>query len=166
MSSRNRCGPRRDRRSGPVALRAGGAPDEPALLRLTPLLRVEALHLLSQTVLGLVVCTVDRTPTRTLGFHAVLRGKLVILTPMTTELESALRVDQPLTYQAESVDELTGTGWHAAFTGPARIVSGPPPRRRDRTALSHFQAGLGTRMLHLRPQDIKGHRFEPLDGAS
>jgi len=147
-------------------LRADGAPDEPALLRLTPLPRVEALHLLSQTVLGLVVCTVDGTRTRTLGFHAVLPGELIILTPITAELESVLRDNGPLTYQAESVDELAGTGWHATFTGPARIVAGPPLRRRHRRAVSDFEAGLGTRMLRLRPQHIWGHRFERLEDAS
>jgi hypothetical protein len=147
-------------------LKADGTSDEPALLRLTPLLRVEALYLLSQTGLGLVVCTVAGMRTRTPGFHAVLPGELVILTPITTALESTLRDDRPLTYQAESVDELTGTGWHATFSGPARIVAGPPLRRQHTTAVSHLQAGLGTRMLRLRPQDIKGHRFERLDGAS
>lgn len=166
MPRRDRCGPHRDRRSGPVALNADGAPDEPVLLRRTPLPRVEALHLLSQTVLGLVVYTVDGTRTHTLGFHAVLPSELIILTPIATELESALRDGGPLTYQAESVDELTGTGWHAAFTGPARIVAGSPPRRRHRTAASDFEAGLGTWMLRLRPQDINGHRVEPLDDAS
>lgn len=101
-------------------------PDEPALLRLTPLLGIEALYLLSQTSRGLVVCTTAGTQTRTPGFHAVLPGELIILTPITTELESTLRDGRLLTYQAESVDELTG--WHATFTGPARIMAGPPPR--------------------------------------
>lgn len=146
-------------------MNADREPDEPALLRLTPLLRVEALYLLSQTVLGLVVCTVAGARTRTPGFHAVLPGELIILTPVTAELESTLQGDRPLTYQAESVDELTRTGWHATFTGPARIVAGPPLRPRHPTALSHLEAGLGTRMLRLRPQDVEGHRFERLDGA-
>ena len=81
-------------------------------------------------------------------------------------MESTLRDGRLLTYQAESVDELTRTGWHATFTGPARIMAGPPLRRQHRTAVSHFEAGLGTRMLRLRPRDIKGHRFERLDSAS
>lgn len=133
--------------------------NEPAVLRRTPLLRIEALYLVSQTGLGLVVCTTAGTQSRTPGFHAVLPGELVILTPVTTELECTLRGDRLLTYQAESIDELTQTGWYATFTGPARIVTGPLPRRH-RTGLSHFEAGLGTRMLRLRLRDIEGYRLQ------
>lgn len=139
--------------------------DEPARSRLTPLLRIEALYLLSQISLGLVVCTTAGTQTRTPGFHAVLPDELIILAPITAELESTLRDDRLLTYQAESIDELTQTGWRAAFTGRARIVGGPLPRRH-RVAVSHFEAGLGTRMLRLRLRDIEGYRLQRLNAAS
>lgn len=120
---------------------------------------------MSQTSLGLVVCTMAGTQTRTPGFHTVLPGELIILTPITTELEATLRDNRSLTYQAESIDELSQTGWRATFTGPARIVAGPLSRRH-RTAASHFEAGLGTHMLRLRPRDIEGHRFHRLNAAS
>lgn len=139
--------------------------DEPVPLRRTPLLRIEALYLLSQISLGLVVCTTAGAQTRMPGFHAVLPDELIILTPITAELESTLRDDRPLTYQAESIDELSLTGWRATFTGRARIVSGPPPRRH-RAAVSHFEAGLGTRMLRLRLRDIEGYRLQRLNAAS
>jgi|GEM_PF-2898631 len=154
-----------DQRFDLGVLRADHGPDETPL-RLTPLLRIEALYLLSQTSLGLVVCTTMGAQTRTLGFHAVLPGELIILTPVTPELEATLRDGRLLSYRAESVDEPTRSGWHATFTGPARIIAGPPPRRQHRTAASHFEAGLGTRMVRLRPQSIEGHRFQRLNAAS
>ena len=120
---------------------------------------------MSQTSLGLVVCTTAGTQARTPGFHAVLPGELIILTPITTELEATLRDNRSLTYQAESIDELSQTGWRATFTGPARIVASPLSRRH-RTAAFHLKAGLGTRLLRLRPRDIEGHRFQRPNAAS
>lgn len=148
-----------DRRSGRRALKDDHDADQSAVLRLTRLLRIEALYLLSQTSLGLVVCATAGMQTRTPGFHAVLSDELIILTPITAELESTLRDDRLVTYQAESIDEPTRTGWRATFTGQARIVGGPQPRRH-RVAVSHFEAGLGTRLLRLRPRDIEGYRLQ------
>ncbi|WP_344656958.1 hypothetical protein [Catenulispora subtropica] len=133
-----------------------------AQVRLAPLLRAEALYLLGDISIGFVICARGGMTARQAGFHALERGELVILTVMTAELEALMDNGLPITYLAESVDETTGKGWYATFTGPAEVIIDPLLRRHYQKIVPGFEAGPGTRVLRLRPQLIDGHRFQRL----
>lgn len=51
-----------------------------ALIRSTPVLRVEVLYLLGDTGIGFVICAEGGMTVRRPGFHAAEHGELVILT--------------------------------------------------------------------------------------
>ena len=136
-----------------------------AHVHLAPLLRAEALYLLGEISVGLVVCAQDGMTTRRPGIHAVERGVVVILTLMTPELEASLDSELPVTYAAESVDETTGKGWHATVTGPAEVIVDPVLRTHYQQTLPGFEPGHGTRVLRMRPESVDGHRFQRRSAA-
>jgi uncharacterized protein len=136
-----------------------------AEVHLAPLLRAEALYLLGEIGVGSVVCAQHGMTTRRPGFHTAKRGTLVILTPMSPELEIMLEDRLPVTYAADRVDETTGAGWHATVTGPAEVIVDPALRAHYQQILPGFKPGHGTRILHLRPHLVNGHRFQRLSAA-
>ena len=140
-------------------------PDATTRLVLSPLLPAEALHLLGQTSLGLVVCATATADTRTVGFHAIIHGELIILTLLTPELEAALEGSRPIVYQSDSIDDGNRSGGQATVTGRARFIIDSALRRHYRLTLHGFVAGPGSRVLRLRPQSIDGHRFQRLHAA-
>src|SRR6185312_1383617 len=90
-------------RDGPgAACRGTGSGDlmgeDFAQIRLAPLLRVEALYLLGDISIGVVIGAKEGMTTRRPGIHAVERGAVVILTLMTPELETALDDGHAITY--------------------------------------------------------------------
>jgi hypothetical protein len=133
-----------------------------AQIRLAPLLRAEALYLLGDIAVGSVVVAKDGRTTHQAGFHAVDRGELVILTVMTAELEALLDNRMPITYLAEFLDDTTGKGWYATFTGPAGVIADPALQEHYHRVVPGFQAGPGTRVIVLSPQLVDGHRFQRL----
>ena len=135
-----------------------------AQIRLAPLLRVEALYLLGDISIGVVIGAKEGMTTRRPGIHAVERGAVVILTLMTPELETALEDGHAITYAAESIDDATGAGWRASVSGPAEIVVDPVLRARYRRILG-FELVHGVHILRLQPKMVEGHRFQRLSAA-
>ena len=136
-----------------------------AQVRLAPLTRPETLYRLGEISIGFVVCAADGMTTRRPAFHAVERGAVVILTLMTPELEQQLEAEQPITYLAESVNEVTLAGWYASLTGLAEVIVDPVLRMHYQRALPGFESGHGARVLRLRPRSVDGHRFQRITAA-
>lgn len=126
----------------------------PAPLRMVEISGAEALWLLEGSTLGrLVYVQRDLTVVRP-ARHAWEYGRLVVRTPAPAEA-----VPSTVTYHADEIRAVPGTGWTVTVSGPAETIADPDEAAHHRRSLAGWSHGPHDTLLRIHPKTVTGFRL-------
>lgn len=126
----------------------------PAPLRMVEISGAEALWLLEGSTLGrLVYVQRDLTVVRP-ARHAWEYGRLVVRTPAPAEA-----VPSTVTYHADEIRAVPGTGWTVTVSGPAEMIADPDEAAHHRRSLAGWSHGPHDTLLRIHPKTVTGFRL-------
>ncbi|MDW6066015.1 pyridoxamine 5'-phosphate oxidase family protein [Streptomyces sp. FXJ1.4098] len=126
----------------------------PVPLRMVEISGAEALWLLEGSTLGrLVYVQRDLTVVRP-ARHTWEYGRLVVRTPVP-----AAAVPATVTYHAEEIGAVPGTGWTVTVSGPAEVIADPDEATHHRRSLIGWIHGPHDTLLRIHPKTVTGFRL-------
>lgn len=116
----------------------------------------EALWLLQGATFGRLVF-VQRGLTQVRpAVHVLEHGRLVVRVPAP---EGVLAGPAVMTYHADEMDPVGGSGWSVSATGPVELITDRGEAAHYRRALVGWVYGPHDTLAHIRPQTVRGYRL-------
>ncbi|MEU1784858.1 pyridoxamine 5'-phosphate oxidase family protein [Streptomyces sparsogenes] len=126
----------------------------PAPLRMVEISGAEALWLLEGSTLGrLVYVQRDLTAVRP-ARHTWEYGRLVVRTPAP-----AAAVPAAVTYHADEIRAVPGTGWTVTVSGPVEVIADPDEAAHHGRSLTGWRHGPHDTLLRIHPKTVTGFRL-------